>query len=1430
MRSTEISERSRPLVVAVVLAIVASLAVVSSPARAAEPTGPITPNVVAVNETTSDAGFVHPGIGLSADDLRTTQEMVRSGQEPWASYFDAMSKTGFASTTFRASNALSATEPDKARTRIFDNAGMRGRETNDSFGALTQSLMWVTTGDEVYRKNAIQALRVWADMDPDGYTYFPDAHIHTGHPLYQFLMAAEIIRATEPLADDTPGQQDGYNVVWSAEDDERLLGNFANPVVETFLHSNHTWMNQHNFGLFGRIATAIYSDDAEGYATGVEWYTVNEGDEAYDNGSMAEQMPLIEADDPINPYGYDFVQVREMGRDQAHGECNIDNFAGLARMLEVQGTKVDPTAGTVSTADDAVSAYDFLGQRLLKGADQFYRYMQGAWMPWVDERGPDWFGTASQSYRGRIFNTISVAELYYEYKIERGVDVETEAPWLARLASRMDGPIYTRGASTTANFWTSGDKNPEYWVSFPEELAGTEPPSPREDPAWRFDKAGLLLDDRTELVTEDGVTFARASLSEEGTTTAMSRLEFGQGAVFGLKYRSDGPAHLEVLRNPEPSGLNPNEAPKSTLAVQDLPDTGGAWRYVAYPMTGNPINYFRLTGAKGTTVDMDSVMTTGAKDLTPPQFPQADGTTYMAANMERSLDVKAVDTGGNVTYSVNGLPDGASFDTATGDFTWTPGDAHRGRHNVQIIADDGQTIASRTFELVVAANRPKTIDTMLADLYDPDAVYETASAANFDAALQDAKEASESGTDEEFLTALQALRDTVETMRLLNPRLEDGGLDISGGMVTPHDVTAAQVDYIVRPGHTGNILHTSFVLDFGTRFRVAAEEFAFQGPFAFAMRSAGTNVYGSNDGIEWDLLSERPTAEVNSWEHIPVVEEHRGEQYRFLKLQVDEPALPNDPAYPGIWIVDEFHIMGDRTELPGAIDEASFTSPGALRERVTAGDTAELTFKSDEAIDDVAVEIGGHQVEAVSEDGLSWKASLELGEDTPVGDVPFSIDYSLGGEVAPTVLGTTDFSRVYFSDERDIVDPATFAEVVDDSGAPDPTREAQAALMLDGAVNSIGALSGTTGEYHITWDFGEGRGLALDRADFLINQDTRYPGLIDTMVFQGSNDLEHWTTLTEPAFRGYDWQNLESGDETPYRYLRLRNRYAVSVSEFRLFGDISGDLDTVLEQADAVNLEEYTRGSRILFPREVAAVRAAREEEGADEDALARRLIDAWALLDPLATEAPAAFDRSWVAASTVSWDGQLNAADNGWRMFDGSTGTWTDTTTKSCTNTVVPTDGTEFRVVGLRYFPKDTAVNRATNMSIDGSNDGGATWTAFANTGTPVRGWNTVPLAEPVEFGALRISGGNGYCNVAELQFLVTVIDKTGIGVLLGDAAALNEADWTADSWAAMIAARDAAQTATDDKGASQEEVDAAASDLADAIAALTAAQPLED
>ncbi|GAA2155060.1 putative Ig domain-containing protein [Glycomyces lechevalierae] len=1424
---SQVAVPRRSRLAALTVALATGLGAIAAPpqvAQAANYEDLITGNVVTINETVSDAGFVHPGVGLTAEDLRTAQEMVRTGQEPWASYFEAMADTGFAATGYRASNSKSATEPDKALTRDYNQGGLRSRQRNDSFGSLTQALMWVMTGDEVYRRNAIQSLRVWADMNPDGYAYFPDAHIHTGHPLYQHLMAAEIIRATEPLADDTPGTYNGYDVVWSETDDANLLGNYANPVVEVFNFSNKKWMNQHNFGLFGRIATAIYADDAEGYAKGVEWTTVNSTYDGYDNGAIAPQIPLIEADDPANPYGYDFVQVREMGRDQAHGECNIDNFTGLARMLEVQGTKVDPEAGTVSTDSNAVSAYDFLDQRILQGANQFFGFMLGSRIPWVDERGEGWNGSVSEAYRGRLFNPVN--ELYYEYKYERGVDVESEAPWVAELSNRMDGP-YFYGGTTVANFWAAGDKNPEYWVAFPEELAGTAPKPLAENAALTFEKAGLLLDDGTEFVTEDGETFARASLSDAGTTSVLSRVMWGGQTLLGLKYRSDGPASLEVLQKEDPSGINPDEYDFDPIVPSmEMPDTGGEWRYLAYPAGGQNVQFYRLKGAEGTTVDMHSVILTGATDLTAPQFAQADDRFYFTERNEKSIDLSAGDTGGNVAYRAAGLPEGASLDAATGELTWKPAKGQSGRYEVQIIADDGQTVAARTFELVASKNRENTIEAVLADGTQSFAVYTTVTHEPFLAALHEAKNVPEDAPQEEFEAALTELLAAVEALRLLNPHLEDGTLDFSGGVVTPTVITPAAVDTIAAPESSGgglpNLLVGSFVLDFGPQYRVAADSFSFLAGFNFGNRMEGTNVYGSNDGVTWDLLTERDTENTNEWDTIGVVAEHKGQQYRYLKLQVDNPGIATDPAYPGLWGFTRLRIDGVRSEVKGDIDTVSVSSSDALSSRVTEGDNVQVAFSSPKAISDVSVSVGGQELAATSEDGLSWTATGTLGELAGGERLDVVIDHTTAkGQIAETIHGSTDGTYLYGADESNLIDMSIPA-VVNASGETDATKAAQAAQMLDAKATTQSSVAAVDGQFHLVWDFGEGSTYRLDRIDYLAAQNNNGMIRMPDLVFQGSDDLEHWTTIAEQPFKTMAWQNLDATDTGSYRYLRVSNSTYIDIAELRVFGSLDLDIEPILERADAVDLSQYTRESRILFPREVAAIRAALTEEGADETALALRLLDAWDLLDPLLTEAPATIDQSWVAASTATADGATSAAANGWRMFDGNTATYTDTTTKSCTNTVLPSDGTAFAIEAVKYHPRIGAVSRATGMLIQGSNDGGTTWTTFANTGTPVAGWNTITLTEPVSYEAVRISGGGGYCNVAELQFIVKVIDKTGLEVLLDDAAALSEGDWTAESWTAMVSARDAAQTAADDKGATQEEVDTAAGALAEAVTAL--------
>jgi hypothetical protein len=1156
---TQVGQRKRPRLAVLAAALATGLGAVALPpqaAGAADYDDLLTDDLVTINETVSDAGFTHPGVGLSADDLRNAQAMVRSGQEPWASYFEAMTDTRFASTTYRASNSKSAAEPDVPLDPAFTQAGMRSRETDDAFGALTQSLMWVTTGDEVYRRNAIQALRTWSNMDPERYAYFPDAHIHTGHPLYQFLMAAEIVRATEPLADDAPGEYDGYDVAWSAEDDEKLLANFANPVVETFLFSNERWMNQHNFGLFGRIATAIYADDAEGYAKGVEWFTVNSGDTAYDNGAMAPQMPLIDADDPLNPYGRDFVQVREMGRDQAHGECDIDNFTGLARMLEVQGTTVDPVDGTVSTADDAVSAYDFLDRRLLDGANAFWGFMMGAPTPWIDEEGRG--NTIAQAYRGRIFNPVN--ELYYEYALERGVDVAAEAPHVAELASRMDGPYYWYGTGV-ANFWAPGDKNPEYWVAFPTELAGAAPNPLPETASLTFADASLQLDDRTTLVTEDGATVARANVTEEGTTSVVSRMMYPGGGAVGLRFRSDGPADLEVLYKEEATGVNPDEAGTRILATLEIPDTDGEWRHVVYPAAGQNVNFYRLTGAEGTTVDLDGVILSAATDLSAPRFNSIEDRYYLTKNADAAIDLSADDT---VAYTADGLPEGAAFDTATGELTWTPNARDKGRHEVQIVADDGESVTARTVELVVSPNPNRTVTAVVNDGVDRRAAYTTATREPYEAALDEAKDAARHGSDDEFAAALDALIAAIDALEPLDPELPDGSFDYREA-AAPVGITTGALGALAdgdATSHTGDLRTGSFTLDFGPQYRITAEAFGFQARSLFANRSEGTNVYGSNDGVLWDPLTERATANDPGMETIEVVGEHADDAYRYLKVQLDEPGVPTDPAYPGIWSIGELRIFGERSEVPGTVTSVSVTSPDDLAGRVTAGDAVTVELAGATPIGDVAVSVGGQSLEATSEDALTWTATGELGELTGSGPLDVRIDHTTeDGDEAATIHGSTDGTVLYGSDERNLIE-LTGVQVVGLDGAVDASKASHAAAVLDANAATFSDVRAVDGEFHLIWDFGEGALVTVERADFLARQDDNGMVRMADLVLEGSNDLSSWTRLTDPTSKTLAWQELPSLDSAShdsggYRYVRVSNGALIDIAELRLFGSVA---------------------------------------------------------------------------------------------------------------------------------------------------------------------------------------------------------------------------------------------------------------------------------
>jgi CBS domain-containing protein len=110
-------------------------------------------------ETVSDAGFAHPGIGFTADNLANMRTQVRAGVDPWASYYDAMVETRYGARDFRAENARPGT--DAAKNDAYASAGMRSSALRDSIGAMTQALEYTVTGDEPLAR----AIDVMAEKD-----------------------------------------------------------------------------------------------------------------------------------------------------------------------------------------------------------------------------------------------------------------------------------------------------------------------------------------------------------------------------------------------------------------------------------------------------------------------------------------------------------------------------------------------------------------------------------------------------------------------------------------------------------------------------------------------------------------------------------------------------------------------------------------------------------------------------------------------------------------------------------------------------------------------------------------------------------------------------------------------------------------------------------------------------------------------------------------------------------------------------------------------------------------------------------------------------------------------------------------------------------------------------------------------------------------
>lgn len=96
----------------------------------------VTDYQVEILETISDNGFVHPGVGLTKPILENMREQVLAKNEPWYSYFQAMTLSAEASRTVTSSNE-DPNQPMKPASDAFNSTGIQAKFISDGLKAYT---------------------------------------------------------------------------------------------------------------------------------------------------------------------------------------------------------------------------------------------------------------------------------------------------------------------------------------------------------------------------------------------------------------------------------------------------------------------------------------------------------------------------------------------------------------------------------------------------------------------------------------------------------------------------------------------------------------------------------------------------------------------------------------------------------------------------------------------------------------------------------------------------------------------------------------------------------------------------------------------------------------------------------------------------------------------------------------------------------------------------------------------------------------------------------------------------------------------------------------------------------------------------------------------------------------------------------------------
>jgi hypothetical protein len=180
-------------------------------------------------------------------------------------------------------------------------------------------------------------------------------------------------------------------------------------------------------------------------------------------------------------------------------------------------------------------------------------------------------------------------------------------------------------------------------------------------------------------------------------------INVGSFADFAFTVSNTGDAQL-VIANAIPTG------PFSVVSWDNILEAGESMALVvrAEPLVGGPIAGNMTLNSNAVNAPSTSVNLTVSGNTAPVLDPIGDRTAD--AFVELAFDVTATDAEDDeITYSVTGLPVGATFGSGSGHFSWTPGPADAGAYVLEFCASDGSASDCETITITVSAgNNPPT--------------------------------------------------------------------------------------------------------------------------------------------------------------------------------------------------------------------------------------------------------------------------------------------------------------------------------------------------------------------------------------------------------------------------------------------------------------------------------------------------------------------------------------------------------------------------------------------------------------------------------------------------------------------------------------------------------------------------------------------------